>query len=619
MTRHTLYKAARLRLLIRFYAALLLLFAAGKCVFLAAGYFSGQRLSAADTAAVLLHGLSLDCATAGYFAAPLYLALLASLFFRIPRARILYMVYVALAAAAISAAITADAALYPFWHFKLDATVLAYLDAPQGAVQSVSATFLWAALTGFVTLATAGWGLLLRAAGRARGLQAARPKGWKLAAATAGFGLAGGLLFLGVRGGVGKSTANVGMVYFSPNQYLNHAAVNPVFSFLESASKARDIGGKCRYLDETARARSFAELGYGRTEAAGDTLLRTRRPDILLILMEGLGAQFVGSLGGATGVTPELERLAAEGIVFTRAYANSYRTDRGTVSALSGYPGFPNISVMKLPAKSRTLPSLARSLKREGYVTSFLYGGDKNFTNMNSYLLSTGYDRVDGDESFPVAQRRTHAWGVTDSILFDRLGDELARMRPAGRWFKTVLTLASHEPWKVPYSRLPGDEKANAMAYLDHCIGRFVDKLRRRPLWENLLIVILPDHGADYPTGVDEGDPRKWHIPVIWTGGAVKQPRRLGQIMNQSDLAATLLGQLGIDHADFRFSRDVTSPGYTFPSAFHCWGGGAALLSDDGLTLLDLQTGRLREGRDKAGVRRLKAYLQTIHDDLAAR
>lgn len=602
----------RSRFLARFFLTLLLLFALGKVLFLAVTARAAGGISAAEAAAVLFHGMPLDIATAGYFSVPLYLALAASLFVRIPRARILYKVYCGFAAMAVAAAVAADTALYPFWGFKLDATVLAYLDAPQGAVQSVGAGYLAAALAGFGLLAAGAWLALTKAALRP-GPPARRGAQLGL------FLLLGGLIFLGIRGGTGKSTANVGMVYFSPRQYLNHAAVNPVFSFFESAGKARDIGGRCRYFDDGRRARLFDTLGYGRTGAPADTLLGTRRPDVLIILMEGLGAQFVESLGGAPGVTPNLERLAAGGVSFTRVYANSYRTDRGTVCTLSGYPSFPDISVMKLPAKSRTLPSLAGALKREGYTTSFLYGGDKNFTNMNSYLLATGYDLVEGEETFAPAQRRTHAWGVTDSILFDRLYDELTRSPRRSPWMKTVLTLASHEPWEVPYHRLPHDEKANAMAYLDHCIGRFTDRLRHTACWQNLLVVILPDHGANYPEGIDEGDPRKWHIPLIWTGGAVSTPRRVETLMNQSDLAATLLGQLGIGHEAFRFSRDVLSAGYTFPSAFHCWGGGAALLTPGGLTLLDLQTNALRKGREGVDADRLKAYLQTIHDDLDAR
>lgn len=129
--------------------------------------------------------------------------------------------------------------------------------------------------------------------------------------------------------------------------------------------------------------------------------------------------------------------------MFTQAYANSYRTDRGTVCALSGFPSFPDLSVMKMPSRCEHLPSIASSLKGAGYATAYLYGGDANFTNMRGYLQSTGYDRIEGDESFPVAVRRTHNWGVTDAIAFDTLYQRIMRL-PQGRpWHVTFQTLAS--------------------------------------------------------------------------------------------------------------------------------------------------------------------------------
>ena len=94
--------------------------------------------------------------------------------------------------------------------------------------------------------------------------------------------------------------------------------------------------------------------------------------------------------------------------------------------------------------------------------------------------------------------RRTHDWGVTDRIAFDSLYARIVRYPTSQPWHLGFLTLASHEPWKVPYDRLAGDERANAMAYLDDCIGRFVERLRQTPLWDNTLVVILPDHGIPY-------------------------------------------------------------------------------------------------------------------------
>ena len=405
---------------------------------------------------------------------------------------------------------------------------------------------------------------------------------------TFAFLLIGGLLFLAIRGGVGKSTANVGMVYFSNNTYVNHCAVNPVFSIISSMFKTKDFSKMHQYFPEEKRAEIYASLQYDTSSVDIDTLLNQPRPNVLIILMEGCFANFVESLGGKPGITPHLDSLASEGVSFTRCYANSFRTDRGTVCMLSGYPSFPDVSVMKLANHTATLPSIARTLSKEGYNTEFLYGGDINFTNMNGYLLSTGFNKTYGDKDFPAEVRKTHDWGVTDAITFDKLY-ELTTTYPDNRpWFTTFLTLASHEPWKVPYDRIKDDERANAFAYLDDCIGKFIARYRKTPQWDNTLIVILPDHGITYPEGLEETDIQRYHIPLIWTGGAVKEHRLIEKICNQSDLAATLLGQMHLPHADFEMSRDVTSSTYTNPCAVHTWSGGISFIDTTGVTIIDL-------------------------------
>ena len=146
-----------------------------------------------------------------------------------------------------------------------------------------------------------------------------------------------------------------------------------------------------------------------------------------------------------------------------------------------------------------------------GYDTEFLYGGDKNFTNMNSYFLATGYNRVLGDVDFPVSMRKTSPWGVCDHLMFDQLRQNIDRQPKNKPWFKTLLTLSSHEPWTVPYKRLD-DPMLNAFAYLDASLGKFMDQLRRSPEWKNTLVIILPDHGVSWPADINEFDTRKYHI-----------------------------------------------------------------------------------------------------------
>lgn len=614
----------RLRLLLLFFATLTALFALGKPVFMLFNGAMARGLTLGHYAAVVWHGLPLDLATAAYLSAPVWLGLTATIWLRGREARPVlafftraYIIYTVIAALLLAVIYVADTCLYSFWDIKLDGTVLNYLDSPRGAAASVSVGYMAGAVAAVAGVAAGVAFVLYRLLPRE--LRRVRRR----AAATAGMCLIGGVLFLAIRGGVGKSTANVGMVYFSTDQFLNHSAVNPAFSIISSLFKTEDFTKRHDHYPEAERHRLFEALDYSTATTGADTLLTTRRPNVLLILMEGCGGTLVNAVDPEAdpAITPNLNRLAREGVFFSRCYANSFRTDRGTVCALSGYPAFPDVSVMKLPSRCGALPSIARTLGAAGYTTSFLYGGDINFTGTKGYLLSTGYTTVWGDETFTPAERATHNWGVTDSITFERLYQTVTAAPPGKPWHTALLTLASHEPWEVPYSRIKGDPVANAFAYLDHCIGRFIDRLRRTPQWNNTLVIILPDHGIGYPKGLTDDNPRKSHIPMIWTGGAVRGPRVVDLICNQTDLAATLLGQMGLPHHDFRFSRDVMSVTYRRPSALHVWSEGIWYMDPTGITVLNLLTkpqSVIREapapspGRAAAA----NAFLQTAYDDL---
>jgi len=426
------------------------------------------------------------------------------------------------------------------------------------------------------------------------------------------------LMVIGIRGGLSESTTNIGQVYYSPQQFLNHAAVNPVFSFLSSLDKSGDYLMEYNYCSD-ADCQELTDGFFYTDSTQPDTLLTTLRPNIVIILMESCGAQFT-DVGGHPEITPRLNRLAREGVSFTQCYANSWRTDKGVVSALSGYPAFPVTSVMKIPEKSHKLPSIASSLAAEGYTNSFLYGGDINFTNMRSYVMGTGYDALRWKSDYTAAEQRSAQWGVRDDLMFASLLNDIQHEPEGSRWMKTLLTLSSHEPWDVPTQQL-SDPVYNAFNYLDRCVDQFVDSLRQMPQWDSLLVVILPDHGYRY-RGIDETTRLYNHIPMLWVGGAVRQPKTVDRLCNQSDLAATLLGQMGIEHAQFRFSRDVASRGYKCPMAWHTFNNGMTLYDSLGFTAYDLDAERIvvHEGGDAdARLRVARALLQLTSHDLMAK
>ncbi len=592
--------------LLKFYVLTVLMFMAAKVVFMLCNRSTGT-FTVADVKDVLLHGLSLDLSTALYFLIVPFLFCALSVWVRLPQW--ILRAYRALVAVMLALAFVADTSLYAFWKYKLDATCLQYLETPTEATASVSVGYLLVRLLVLIALI---W-LIYKAYGT---LTTSPPRKKEATVETLLYVLLIPFIAIGIRGGLAESTTNVGQVYFSQNQFLNHSAVNPVFSFLSSFEKTANYVPDYQFMSADERAQLMNGL-YSTESISPDTLLRTQRPNIVVVLMESCGGVFTEEIGHRKDIMPQLARLTHEGVYFANFYANSYRTDRGTLCTWSGYPSFPRTSVMKMPAKTRFLPGIAKTLQKEGYRTSYLYGGDINFTNMRSYLVTSGFEQLHWMKDYAAEEQKTAKWGVRDDITFETLYQQIVQSNSGEHHLWGYSTLSSHEPWDVPTHRLK-DPILNAFNYLDECIGRFIDQLRQTPQWDNLLIVFLPDHGFSYGD-VGEEHPEHDHVPMLWLGGALKAPRRIHQLCNQTDLPATLLGQMGIAHDEFTFSRDVMSRGYTYPFAVHTYNNGITMRDSTGFAVFDLNANRIvvnQSTNSELLIKKGKAILQTAAEHL---
>ncbi len=623
----------RIKYLAIIFVLFLLVFATQKPVFMLYNHEFAEGLGLGDYFMVMLHGLKLDITVACYAMVLPWLVVIVSQFVRIPVRKILLPYYILLLSV-VAIIFVADCTMYYFWKFKLNSSVFMYTDRPADALASVSTgfvivRFLWiigcAVLYGWVFSLIRNVECEIR---NWRGtITSVKKTSWvkKFLIPNSAFLIIGGLLFLGIRGGVDESTANISDVYYSDNQFLNHSAVNPTFNMLYTLTKSEDFSKEFAFFSDEEREPMFSQY-YNTQSVDTDTLLYIERPNVLLVIWEGCPAAFVGATGGEADVTPNLNRMAEEGIVFTNCYANSYRTDRGVLCTLSGWLGMPTASLMKMTDKSSTLPGIAASLRSEGYATDFWYGGDVGFTNMNSYLYETGYQRVVGDTYFSAKDRNYSKWGVPDHVVADTVAANILRRPADSRWMTTFLTLSSHEPWEVPYDRL-SEKKRNSMAYTDDCLGKLIGRLKESSVWDNLLVVILSDHGIRLVDGQPHSDYRMAHIPMVWTGGAIKNHRTVSTLVAQSDMAATLLGQLRIPHDDFIFSRDVFSSTYTSPSAFHTFSNGMTLIDSTGVVTFDNEAQRvvLSESFTSTPIdadsqtQKAKAIVQTVYKDAAVR
>ena len=600
------------------FAATVVMMAVQKPVFMA--YYAVEAAGAGFRGwiDVLWHGLTLDMTVAGYVTALPILVTLLSLWLRLPEKvwRGVLTTWFVLVAVTTAVIFAVDVALYEHWGFRIDSTVLIYLADPEEAMASVD---FWLGVRQTLLAAAYAAGMIW-VYRRILGVFDGRTVGWRVASlGSLAVVMLAGFDFLAIRGGTGASVANVSKVYFSPTQFLNHAATNPVFSFLASLGDRVDYADEYPFFDEAVRAAKFDAL-RGNGPAAGPTepVLNTARPNVVIVILESFARTVMDAEVGGEPVMPYMQRLKGEGIWFENFFANSFRTDRGEVAILSGFPAQTRMSIMKLPAKSRNLPSIARSLAGEGYATSFAYGGDLNFTNQSSYMYATGWQELIWQKDLrfdaPAAD-----WGYDDALMCDWFADRVIALSDAGKPFLAgLLTLSSHTPFDVPYSKFD-DKVLNAMAFSDECVGKMIDRLKASPAWKDLLVVLVADHGYPYPRTLTYNEPLRHRIPMIWTGGAVARPRVVEDYAAQIDIAATLLAQLGVAHDDFDYSKDIFAPTPPRKFAYYTFNDGFGVVDASGEAVWDATADRAVTATNPELLDVGRTMLQTTYTDIGRR
>lgn len=588
--------------------------------------------------AVIWHGLPLDLSMAGYLSVIPGLLSIAVVWLKRELVKPIMNIYFIIASLFITCSFLLNASLYPYWKYPLDSTPLFYFfTSPADAIASVS---IWQVILSIVILIvlTVGVWFTLRMRGEKRQQYSRYSYGY------GGFGsgkrnrfddfdrhrgrtsiillLLTGLLFLPIRGGITVSTMNTGQAYYSQNAYLNHSAVNPLFSLFESITHQEDFASQYRFMKDKEADKIFATMTSTSDENTypllNEATFKKGTPDILIVIMESFASDIMPSMGSYKDVAVCLDSIAQQGILFTRFYANSFRTDRGMVSILSGYPAQPTTSIMRYPRKTSQLPSIARNLaKYKNYKTTYYYGGDADFCNMRSYLVSQGYQHIISDANFPIEDKLSK-WGVPDHILAARMMKDIKAQQNEKRPMLRILqTSSSHEPFEVPYHRLK-DKRLNAFAYTDSVMGAIVREYRKLPRWKNTLIVFVPDHVGGYKENLNDHDRSRYQIPLILAGGAISRPMKVGIIGSQHDIAATLLGQLGVEHREFTFSKNMMSDA-TPKFAFFAVNDAFGIVSEENSLIYDNRAKRIVYDKGEKGfnLKRGQAYLQKLYDDLA--
>ncbi|MCC2605311.1 LTA synthase family protein [Planctobacterium marinum] len=393
------------------------------------------------------------------------------------------------------------------------------------------------------------------------------------------------LVFLCARGTLGHRPINPAFVYFSTDPLINSLTLNSAYSVAHAYDQFGDeknaakLYGKMEddRVIELVRQESKQPLESFKNDNL-PTL--TKRPpsfkgqpkNLVIILEESLGAQYVSSLGGIP-LTPEIDKLNQEGWAFKRLYATGTRSVRGIEAVITGFTPTPSRAVVKLDKSQKDFFTIASLLKENGYETQFIYGGESHFDNMKSFFLGNGFtDIVDfNDIENP---QFVASWGASDGDLFNQADIELTKLHNEGKpFFSFIFTSSNHDPFEIPDSivspiqytdeqlqQYDGKEllRHKAIQYADYVLGQFIAKAKMQAYWENTIFLVVADHDAR-ATGKDLVPINNFHIPgVILNSG--KEPTLDKRIVSQIDLAPTLLSLMGIENISPMLGQDLTDP-----------------------------------------------------------
>ncbi|SEN52786.1 Phosphoglycerol transferase MdoB [Mucilaginibacter gossypiicola] len=434
--------------------------------------------------------------------------------------------------------------------------------------------------------------------------------------------------FVLMRGGLQAKPVSQNSAYFSEKQILNQSALNTEWNLFNNVfENLRPLYNPYLYDHPDEAAKTVDEL-YSVKNNSTQQILTTGRPNVVIIQMESYTADVIESLGGDKGVAPNFEKFIKNGLFFNNIYASGDRTDKGIVALMSGFPSQAIRTIISDTVKHKKLPAISASFKDAGYETAYFYGGKSNYMNFDKFMTSHNIDHIIDEASFDNSHVKTQ-WGVYDDDLLTRnLQYSATQKQP---FFNYVQTSSNHEPFTLPVKHHFADDangdpanKFRSTAYFtDSCLNAYFEHAKKQSWYKNTLFILVADHGHRLPRNTAEAyDPAKYHIPLLFFGEVIKPEYRgktIGKLGGQTDVAATLMAQLGMRHNQFKWSKDLLNPN-SKEFAFFDWDNGfgfmqpgqAVSYDNAGRTMIYNSKRNADEKTTEAALAYGKAYLQQV-------
>lgn len=596
-----------------FWYSLLLL---DRAIFLLVYYQQTSTLSGGEIISTYVHGARLDLSMVAYTCMIPFVLLVALALSGWKSLQKIFAAYTYLALMVYAVIFVADMALYGFWGFRIDSTPLYYLGNPTMAFASVSIGYVVLGIVAILLVGAVGIVIFRKIfMERLRRLG----KKWVISPVLL---MVISLLIVVARGGLGLASLNTGSAYFSEKPFANHAALNPMWSLGFSLTEKADRQAGFNFFSPKEADSICAP--YISHQSPNIHLLKTPKPNIILIITESLTAKAFEFSGQKLKVMPGLDSLIHEGILFDHVYAAAERTDKGLAAVLAGYPSLPGTTPLKYSDLTEQLALMPQILKKAGYHTGFFYGGALEFANYRSFITQCGFQHVVSDKDFSEAELASK-WGAWDHIVLQKAMDAIPDT--ATGFFNTILTLTSHEPFAIPekgpFTGTDDETKfLNSLHYTDGAITRFIRDAQKHRWWDNTLVIVIADHGCAMPGASGPSKPIRFHIPMIWLGGALRSHDTLVHTLaSQTDLAATVLSQLGLPAKGFNFSSNILSESY-FPHALYTYSDGFGWISGKGNWQYSIPASKFSGAKipDSANEQNAaKALMQKMSDDFRSK
>lgn len=373
-------------------------------------------------------------------------------------------------------------------------------------------------------------------------------------------------LFLLARGGLQQIPINIDSAYFSSNHVANDLAVNSTYYFgnsylLYNRSEIDDLMPEIN----KSEAKQIVESLYDYPKEHDVRILNNEKPNIVFVVLESWAAKAIGALSETKGATPNFDALTKEGLLFTNMYSTGHTSEIGNSSIFSGNPGIPEISISLQPEKHRKLRSLNEDMKQWGYSSHYLFGGDLKYGNIGGYFMDHGFDDVSDENDFPDGLKKGKL-NYLDSDLYKLFIERMDNTKEP--FFHCAFTGSTHSPYDHPKEAnqiWEGDEAAfmNSMIYADGCLKDFIENCKKKKWFQNTLFVFVADHGHGSPAALYPSLNDFYRIPLLIWGEPLKKMykgTRIDKVASQSDIAATLINQMGGDISAYPWSKDLLNP-----------------------------------------------------------